>query len=857
MGYGRTTPADHFGFAMGSTGHLASWDALLAYYRHLEATSPNVHVLDLGRTTEDREFAAVLVSSPSNLSRLDEFRELQQHLYDPRHASDEQKRTALEHGRAIVVINCSMHPAEAGATQAAPHFVHWLLTDTSSDSRTILENVILIIIPSMNPDGLELVRRWYVKSLDTPAEGTWPPSITHKYCGGDNSYDWATLTQIEARHVVSKIFNVWHPHVFLDMHQMEPDGFRCILPPSVDPVDPIVDPVIRSQMASFGMEIAARMTAEGLTGVATGIYFGSSSADHDYARYHNCISLLSEVASSNIASTFRFTESLKPLDGFDPRQPSGNHPAPWQGSQWSFGDVLAYDLSIMRNCLATAAQRRREIVVNYAAAQSRACAMGEGQGYVIDTSGRGADSAWDTIAILKTGGAEVERTSNAIIADGHVFPAGSFFITQAQPSAPFIKAVLDPTPFPPSAIDANSRARAFDRSASFDWPKLTGLRVALVAHPSINAAVSSVAREPGQVDADGTSHLICRPTGNCAVLAVNRLLKAGVVLERLTRDDSAPAGSFLVRSADRALVETIARDTFTEWRDAPQNDTVSSRLFGLPRLGVYKSYLTGFGVCDEGWLRFILDTYEFPFETIHNEDIKAGGLADRFDAVIFPQQLPRDIVHGYDPRRFQGAAAEVEDPDEISPIELPESPYPPQYRGGIGKVGLRQVRDFAQAGGTVIGIDSASSVVIEALGLPITNLLRHRPRSDFNLPGSLVRLDVDSQHPLGYGFADGATAVFQHSPAFGISSDAIVVARHARMDNVVAGWAHGAEQLRGLPALLELEHGAGRAILFGFRPYHRAQARGTYQFLFNALYASSRAWRTVDDYFNTKEGVKQ
>lgn len=839
------TPADHFGFEPGTERKLLSWSELLSYYRLLAETSDCVRILDLGRTTEDRDFVAVVASSPENMSRLDRLRALQHRLADPRVASEDELREAIDFGRAVVLVNCSMHPAEAGATQAAPRLVYDLVTSDDPDTALIRENTILLLVPSMNPDGLELVREWYERTLNTPAEGTWPPSITHKYCGGENSYDWATLTQVEARQLIERLFNDWYPHVFLDLHQMEPDGFRCILPPGTDPIDPIVDPVIRAEMASFGPAMAARMTAEGLTGVATGIYFGSSSVDHDYSRYHNCIYLLSEVASSNLASPVEISDGLKPLEGFDPTLPAGNHPVPWSGDRWHFSDVVRYDLAIIRACLLEAATRRKDLLRNFLGTQRRSCA-GTG-GYLIDATGAHGEAACEAVEVLRRAQVEVMRLREEVSVGGETFQSGSFYVPLAQPFSPFARAALDPAPYPPSGIDENSRRRAFDRAAAFHMPLLFGLRSAHAEHVDATAveALDAAPKPAGAAMPETAQFYLCEPTSNGVIRAVNVLLVRSVRIERICEDaalGSAPAmaGTFLVSGASGADMREIARQTGTQWRsvDALPEGILRTEIV-LPRIGIYKSYLTGFGVCDEGWLRFVLDEYGFPFISIFNEDIRAGDLRSRFDVVILPQQLPRDIVHGHDPRRFQGAAPEFEEPSAAGTTdEIPESPYPEKYRGGIGAEGMASLRLFVSEGGMLVGMDTAANVVIDCLGLPVSNVLRTVGRDDFNIPGALVALDVDPSHPLGYGYRNGAAGVFQHSPAFEVKGEAAIAARHAHQGNIVAGWGHGAERLAGLSALVDVPFGAGRAVLFGFRPHYRAQARSTYRFLFNALYSA-------------------
>jgi len=147
---------------------------------------------------------------------------------------------------------------------------------------------------------------------------------------------------------------------------------------------------------------------------------------------------------------------------------------------------------------------------------------------------------------------------------------------------------------------------------------------------------------------------------------------------------------------------------------------------------------------------------------------------------------------------------------------------------------------------------------IEQFGLPVRDVTDGVPSSEFFIPGSLIRATVNTEHPLAYGMQDTVAASFQQSRAFeavqqdmtgeggredlelGAPPPVEVVARYAETDLLMSGWAMGEkEHIGGKPAMMNVRHGDGTVVLFGFRPQFRGQPRATYKLLFNALHAAT------------------
>ena len=281
------TPSEYLGHEVGEDRKMAGWAEIVAYFETLDELSDRVVTVEIGRSTEDNPLLMSIISSPDNLERLEDYKKIQEKLADARAiADDEEARLLIERGRAVVAITCSIHATEVGASQMSMLLAHELVTSESDDTRAILDNVILLLLPSVNPDGLIDVKEWYESTLDESYEGVMPPFLYQRYTGHDNNRDWFMFTQQETRLVVKHCFNAWRPHVALDMHQTRSNGVRMMVPPFVDPMGPNVDAILNAESAMLGAAMSADMTAQGKAGVAMNVVYDSYSPNRSYQQYH-------------------------------------------------------------------------------------------------------------------------------------------------------------------------------------------------------------------------------------------------------------------------------------------------------------------------------------------------------------------------------------------------------------------------------------------------------------------------------------------------------------------------------------------------------------------------------------------
>src|SRR5256714_93282 len=394
---GVPAPADVLGFTPGDDRKLASWSQTVEYFRRLAASSPRVRVEELGKSTMGAPFVLATISAPENLARLEEYKNIQRQLADPRTLGanpDHKAEELIRRGKTIVLITCGIHSTEVGSYLSGMLIAHRLASSDEPEVQEILRNTIILLVPSLNPDGVDIVKKWYDQTLGTPYEGTDPPVLWHKYTGHDDNRDWYAFTQVETQITVDRIHNVWHPQIVHDIHQQGERGSRLFLPPYMQPVEPNVPKQIVEGYTELGLSIANEMRASGFRGITWNSTYDAWSPARAYSHYHGGVRILSETASAHLATPITVKPSeLEAELGYDARVASPNFPEPWGGGEWHLRDITNYMTTAAFSLLKHAATHREEWLTRFYEIGREAVRprmAGELVGFTIKVSGKTA-----------------------------------------------------------------------------------------------------------------------------------------------------------------------------------------------------------------------------------------------------------------------------------------------------------------------------------------------------------------------------------------------------------------------------------------------------------------------------------
>jgi len=811
-------PESILGFVPGDDRKLADWGQVLAYLKALDAASDRVSVEEVGKTTQGRPFVLVTVTSVANHARLEEIRTANARLADPRGLRDAEAERVVRDGKAIVAMAFSIHSTEVGGTLASLRLLHRLASSDDDRVRAMLDDAVLLVLPSHNPDGTDLVADWYRRQLGTPFEGTSPPVLYHPYVGHDNNRDWYTFTQQETRLTVQHLYHRWHPQIVHDVHQMGTRGARIFVPPYADPWEPNVDGALVAAANALGTHVASRLTTAGRTGAVTGAIFDAWTPGRAYPHTHGGVRLLSETASARLASPIEVKpeELERRGSGYDPRTASANYPAPWPGGTWRLADIVEMQLEASLAILEHAAANREHWLRTALAVNRRACTRTEPFAFIVPAGQRDRSAAARLLEVLRLGEVEVHRARAPFEPGGHRYEAGSWVIRMQQPASGFAKTLFERQRYPDLREYASDPPRRPYDVAAHTLPLLLGVEVDAALAP-FEADLDPIEEPdviPGRVEGEGRHLALGHASGDLVALA--RLLEQGVPVRWAIEPfvdggRSFPAGTLLVPDSARRFVAPLASELGLLARGV-RAEPRALRL-RRPRVGLYRSWVPSM---DEGWTRFIFEReMGVAYQGLHDREVRAGHLRERFDTIILPDQSPGALLNGH-----------------------ASGSMPEEYAGGLGPQGTAALRAFVEAGGTLVALDSASDFVIERLQLPVRNTLAGAPPADFFCPGSILKAKADVNHPLAHGLPEMTPLWFEGSPAFEVETGAVVL-RYEDDDPLLSGWLLGGARLRGRAALVEVPLGKGHVVLFGFRPQYRAQSRVTYPAFLNALYLSA------------------
>ncbi|HEY3104697.1 MAG TPA: M14 family metallopeptidase [Pyrinomonadaceae bacterium] len=770
-------PTDVLGFTPGDDRKLANWAKVVEYFQKLAASSDRVKFEEIGKSTMGAPFVYATISAPENLRRLNEFKEIQRQLADPRllgagsaastlgtrtpsstsSAKREQKtagegardpsarkaRDLIARGKTIVAITCGIHSTEVGSYLSSMLIAYRLASSNDPETQEILRNTIILLVPSTNPDGVDIVNNWYQKTLGTPYEGTDPPELYHKYTGHDDNRDWYAFTQVETQLVVDKILNVWHPQIVHDIHQQGAFGSRLFLPPYMQPVEPNVPKQIVEGYTELGNFLAKEMRAAGFKGITTDSTYDAWSPSRAYSHYHGGVRILQETASARLATpiTIKF-EQLQSREGYDPQKESANFGPVWRGGEWHIRDITNTMTTVAFFLLKHAAQNREHWLQRFYEIEKEAVRPrkdGELFGFLFDPTGLGSETLRGIFEHAGVSFSPVER---------------GYLVRIDQPNGMFAKAVLETQRYPDLRNQKGQPIQPYD---------VTAHTLSLLLNLNVVPVNAPFRMKPGKWGLSGADY------GPCP------------------------------RTADRN--------------------------------GLYKSYVPSM---DEGWTRWVLESQRdrrcVGYATLKDAEVRAANLRAKYDTIIIPDQPRNTILNGHRkgamPDEYTGGLGEAGVKALREFVE----------QGGT-LVCLNRASDFAIEQFKLPVRDVVDGLPHTDFYVPGSILQIQLDTNDpiaQEMPKESIAWVENS--PVFEVMRDITFTGRPNEEERFFPPHVHVIARYpSDKDPLLSGWLLGGDRIKGKAALVEVGLGKGRIILFGFRPQYRGQSLATYPLFFNAI----------------------
>jgi hypothetical protein len=857
---GRTipSPASVFGFEPGADYKLANYDQSLDYFRKLAAASPLVKLVEAGKTSQGRPMVFALISSSANLARLDRLREIAMRLAHPGAMTAAEAEALAREGKAFVHIDGGLHATEVAGGQHTPLLAYDLVRRAAEpDVKAMLDNVVLMLWPTINPDGQQMVADWYMKNVGTPYELSGTPGLYQDYVGHDNNRDAYMLNMIESR-VVEHAWRQWEPQIVYVHHQTGPFPTRIWLPPFSEPVGTDAPYLMSREVNMIGMAIAKGLDEHGQVGAThMGTAFDAWYPGYiDYApNFKNVAAFWTETALYQYATPHEYTIDDFPANMRDLR-PRSLYSSPWKPGWWRLRDAVDYMETASLAVIEYAAKYKDSLLLNRYKASVAQVARGRAEApfaYVVPQQQRDPVAAVELLRRLAFGGVRVSQLTGSASIDGVQYPAGTWIVPTDQEFAAMAREVLDIQNYPDlRQYPGGPPERPYD-AAGWTLPLQMGVTVVAAKTPlgdgvranmkalgvpaapsskptaydaaiatdraafdsvpgagfDTNPAAAAIVPPAGTLTGTGPA-LALDPAQNNAYRALNRAWKQGASVRFA-------GGRFVIDGLSAAAQSELVSSLALVAARAGAGGTPLVK----PRIGVYDPWG---GSMDAGWTRWVLEQYGFDYVTLRQEDI-AATLSSKVDVVVMADdaRVPLEGGGGGGGRGGGRGGARV---------------VRPEYADTVSAEELRGFEQFIRGGGTLVCLNNASGFAIQQLKLPVRNVVTGLRPEEFFLRGSIVEVNVDASSPVMAGMPAQAAVFADSSPVFETLDGftGTVLARYKDSGSpLLSGYLIGEKNLNGKAAALDVRLDAGHVVLLGFRPEWRGQPFGTFKVLFNAL----------------------
>jgi hypothetical protein len=841
-----TTPETFFGFKPGTDRMLFDYNQLINYLKRLDASSPRLKMIHIGNSSFSKPMYIAFISSEENIKNLDRLRTINRQLALDSNMSERQLIEFTKTGKVFFLATLSMHSSEVGPAQTAPLIAHDLVTTNDPEKLEWLNNVVYMMVPNHNPDGMDMIVNHYKKYKGTKYEDSSMPGVYHKYAGHNINRDFVTLAQEETKNISNIFSTQWYPQVMIEKHQMGSYSARYFVPPMHDPIAENVDADIWNWTKVFGSHMISDMTQAGLLGISQSYLFDDYwPGSTETCVWKNVIGMLTEAASVKLASpVFIEPNELKGFGkGLAEYKKSINMPAPWPGGWWRLGDIIQYEIESTMSILKTSSKYKSDILKFRNAICKKEVQKGQTKPpfyFIFPLEQHDRSELAHMVNLLKEHGVRVYQLTANLELNALSHKLGSVVVPLAQPFRAFVKEVIEKQYFPERHYTPNGELIKPYDITSWSLPLHRGLDFKEV-NERFDLLENSLAEITGDFTlknslANRTTRALYPSFFNDSYKAAFTALGQGLKVERLLEDlpnFQSEKGSFLI-SGSTGRLGAIENKLAISPHYLEARPSVKSRPLKIPRIALVE---TPFHDMDAGWTRFIFDNYSIPFKVLNPGDFKSVSLSQQFDLIIFPDVDKNILMEG----KYKSS-------DGTYNI----SSYPPEFTKGLGKEGLKKLLLFIENGGIIVSWGRStnlfmgpqtierSSIDKEEFQLPISDVSKNLAKAGLFCPGSLLKINLTLGHPLTLGMQESVGVFFRGRPVFQTSipnfdMDRRVIGTFPERDIIVSGYCEKSEQLANKTLFAWLKKGKGQIVMFGFNPQFRASTQSSFKLLFNSI----------------------
>jgi hypothetical protein len=891
------SPKEHFGFNIGDNYQLANYTQTEAYFKKLAAAAPDrCKLVNIGPTEEGRPQYMMIVSSAENMKKLDHYKEISQRLAHAENLTDEQAHALAAEGKAVVWVDGGLHATEVVATQQLIEIIYQVLSRKDPETLHLLDGLILLFTHA-NPDGMELVSDWYMKDADTAKRKMNIPRLYEKYIGHDNNRDFFMMNMKETQNVSRQQYVEWMPQIIYNHHQAGPPGSVVAGPPYRDPFNYSFDPLLVTSLDAVGAAMNSRLNLEGKPGYTqrAGSVYSTwwNGGLRTTGYFHNMVGLLTEIIGNPTPTSIPVV----------PQRliPNMATPYPVKPQKWYFRQSIDYSVSLNyavfnyalhqkedllfgiyrmgKNSIeagsrdnwmlspkradsitvafrrdqrarpgnlpgAAGGQRTDSIPVKYYDDVFKNPVLRDARGYIIPSDQPDFPTAIKFLNALIRSGILVQKARAEFTVAGRKYPSGSYIVKTDQAFRPHVIDMFEPQDHPNDfQYPGGPPIRPYD-AAGWTLAYEMGVQFNRVLEgfdgPFDRIPYGELQSPPVKVAISGRGGYLVSSRQNNSFTAINDILKAGVDVYRLPKGTPGEqeSGTFFVPASGKAALERSGAGLGLEIIAVSRQPAGAIRISPM-RVGIWDSYG---GSISAGWVRWLMEQYHFPMKQVFAQEINAGNLKSKFDLILFVGgAIP--AARGARPEGGGGERSADPRPGEV----------PAEFRPWLGRItvdsSVTPIRKFMEEGGTVVTIGSSTNLAYH-LGLPVRSALvemigdteRPLPGEKFYIPGSLLRMNVDSTQQAGWGMPAACDVYFDASPAFNLSPQAIAkgqvvpLAWFSTNKPLRSGWAWGQEYLQDAVAAFVAPIGLGKLYAFGPEIMFRGQTHGTFKLFFNTLY---------------------